>query len=171
LLEVALTAATTASQIAHLFEHCWLAQYPQPQYIVHNNGTKFIGLPFQCMQQSQGIQVKRISAYTPTDNMYIKHTHQALANALQVMLILRLPTDDNQVEPFMQDMCASTIYASRLLLHCLLSLLTASSIAFQCPTLIDTPIIANWVSNASNQQYLIDKAIKLQNKWHWAYNY
>jgi transposase InsO family protein len=88
LLEVLLTANTTATQIARLFEQCWLASYPRPQCIVHDNGTEFIGLPFQRMLQSQGIQVKHILAYTPTANTCIERTRQALANALQVMLIL-----------------------------------------------------------------------------------
>jgi Integrase zinc binding domain len=88
LLEVLLTANTTATHIARLFEQCWLARYPRPQYIVHNNGMEFIGIPFQRMLQSQGIQVNHISAYTPTANAYIERTHQALANALRVMLIL-----------------------------------------------------------------------------------
>jgi hypothetical protein len=171
LLEVLLTANTTATHIVCLYEQCWLARYPRTQYIVHDNGTEFIGLPFQQMLQSQGIQVKHISAYTPTANAYIERTHQALANALQVMLILWLPTKDNQVDPFKQDMCAATMYASQLSAHQSLSSLTASAIAFQQPTLIDTPIITNWVSIASNCLRLIDKTVKLQNKRCCDYDY
>jgi hypothetical protein len=50
-------------------------------------------------------------------------------------------------------------------------LLTASAIAFQQLTLIDTPIIADWVSIASNCQHLIDKAVNLQNKRRREYDY
>jgi hypothetical protein len=63
------------------------------------------------------------------------------------------------------------MYASCLLAHQLLSLLTASTIAFQQPTLIDTPIIADWVSIASNCQCLINKAVNLQNKRRCKHDY
>jgi hypothetical protein len=63
------------------------------------------------------------------------------------------------------------MYASHLLAHQLLSSLTASAIAFQRLTIIDAPIITDWVSIASNCQRLIDKAVNLQNKQRCEYDY
>jgi hypothetical protein len=160
-----------AAHIAHLFETTWLAQYPRLQFIIHDNGTEFIGILFQRMLQIHGIHIKRISVYTPTANAHIKRTHQSLGNILRIRLYLRPPSSKEQIDGFVREVCSAAMYDSQLSAHRSLMSNTASILTFQRPTLTDVPMIEDWVSIASHRQHLIDKAIAIQNKHHCDFDY
>jgi hypothetical protein len=119
-------------------------------------------MPFQHLLIQHGIQSKRTSAYTPMSNAYIEHVHQTLGNVLHIMLHLQRPTLP-QVQQFVQNACATTMYATRISAHRSLNHLSPGATVFQRDMLHNTPVIADWLTIHHNQQQLIDKATEYQN--------
>ena len=62
----------TTEKMKQLFENHWLARYPCPEKIVHDNGPKFLGHNFQFPLNYAGIKPTNISAHTPTSNRSLR---------------------------------------------------------------------------------------------------
>ncbi|KAL7465162.1 hypothetical protein ACHAXS_005488 [Conticribra weissflogii] len=81
--EFAVTKNKTAQHTAHLFNINWLCQYPCPQKVVYDNGSKFIGFKFQEMLESYGIQPVPTTVKNPQANSTIERLHLTLGDQLR----------------------------------------------------------------------------------------
>ena len=162
LLEIVRIDDATARTVATQFENSWLARYPKPVFIVHDNGSEFLGAPFALLLQSHGIQPKRISTYTPTANAYIERVHQTLGNVLRIQLHVNPPTAD-KVAIFLDNVCATTMYATRISAHRALDGLSPGAAIFQRDMLHATPVIADWLAIRQGRQELIDRTNETAN--------
>ena len=68
--------------VAITFDQQWLCKYPHPLQCIHDNGTEFVGMKFQEMLASYGIQAVNTTVANPKANAIIEHIHQVIANML-----------------------------------------------------------------------------------------
>jgi hypothetical protein len=69
----------SATSIQDLFHNTWLARYPQPQFIVFDNGK--IGefkreFKQMCLQENYGIKAKPNTSHNPQANAIIERVHK-----------------------------------------------------------------------------------------------
>jgi len=68
------------------FNEEWLCQYPKPNVILNDNGTKFTGRDFQLKATANKIKTKHSTLYDPQGNSICKPMHMTVAQVLRVLL-------------------------------------------------------------------------------------
>ena len=69
--------------VAIAFDQQLLCKYPHPLQCIHDNGTEFVGIEFQDMLASYGIQEMITTVANLQANAIIEHIHQVIANMLR----------------------------------------------------------------------------------------
>ena len=88
-LEIVQIDNRTSRNITQMLTNNWLAQYPWPAQILHDNGGEFIGHKFQDMMRTLGITItaKPTTVKNPQQaNAIIEQLHKTMADVLRVML-------------------------------------------------------------------------------------
>jgi hypothetical protein len=81
--EIVKATNTSKTSIQDLFHNTWLAHYPQPQFIVFDNGsTGEFKLEFNCefkqMCDNYTIKAKLITSHKPQTNAIIERVHKVV---------------------------------------------------------------------------------------------
>ena len=71
LLEIVRIDNKTSRNITQMFTNNWLARYPWPAQIIHDNGGEFIGHEFQNMMRTLGITSKPTTVKNPQANAIV----------------------------------------------------------------------------------------------------
>ncbi|CAJ1938120.1 unnamed protein product [Cylindrotheca closterium] len=106
-----------ALTIIDLFENAWLARYPRPATVIHDQGTEFTGFDFQNHLNLHGIEPRSISAKNPQANAVCGRMHQTIGNSLRVLVTLNHPFDTNDAEQLVDTAIANAVYAHRCSYH------------------------------------------------------
>jgi transposase InsO family protein len=67
----------STTSIQDLFHNTWLARYPQPQFIVFENGGEF-KREFQQMCDNYDIEAKLTTIHNPQANAIIERVHKVV---------------------------------------------------------------------------------------------
>jgi transposase InsO family protein len=115
-LEIANTNNKSAASIQDLFHNTWLAYYPQPQFIVFDNGGKFKH-EFKQMCNDYGIIAKPTTRHNPQANSIIERVHKVVNEMLRSFDLekqnLENLHEDNPFDYFLK----STAWAIRSTYH------------------------------------------------------
>ena len=76
----------TAQHQAVLFVNHWLSRYPRPLRVIHDQGTECVGLDFQAMLVTHGIQAVPTSVRNPQANAVIERLHKTVQDLLNISL-------------------------------------------------------------------------------------
>jgi hypothetical protein len=72
--EIVETTNKSATSIQDLFHNTWLARYPQPQFIVFDNGGEFKrDFKQMCMQDNYGIKAKPTTCHNQHNTSKYNH--------------------------------------------------------------------------------------------------
>jgi transposase InsO family protein len=73
----------TSAHAATVFINMWLARYPKPTSCIYDQGSEFIGWPFQHMLQQYNIKHRPTTVKNPQANAICERMHQAVGNSLR----------------------------------------------------------------------------------------
>jgi transposase InsO family protein len=68
LMEITCINNKTFQHVAEQFNNAWLVRYPRPQCCVHDQGTEYLGAPFQDLLNNLGIHSVATTVRNPQSN-------------------------------------------------------------------------------------------------------
>ena len=84
-LEIVQIDNKTSRNITQMLTNNWLAQYPWPAQVIHDNGGEFIGHKFhQDIMRTLGITAKPTTVKNPQANAIVERLHKTMADVLRV---------------------------------------------------------------------------------------
>ena len=96
-----------------LFENQWLARYPRPIRIVHNNGPEFNGHDFQFPVDYAGITPVQITPYTSTTNSVIESVHHTIGQGVRTLIHLKPPQTPADADSVVDEAIVTAMHACR----------------------------------------------------------
>ena len=72
-------------EVSQVFDHEWLCRYPGPVKCIHDNGSEFIGMKFQELLSSYGVQSVPTAVKNPRGNAITERMHLTMADMLGTM--------------------------------------------------------------------------------------
>ena len=81
--EFAILANSTAQEAAVALDRCYFCRYPRPKECGHDNGPEFLGMEFQEMLQSYGVESKATTVKNPTANGVVERMQLNLGEQLR----------------------------------------------------------------------------------------
>ena len=82
LLEIEPITTQTSAECARAFENGWLSRYPRPMRFIHDQGSEFMGAPFQDLLRRAGIKSVPTMARNAQGNSIIKAVHKPVGQVL-----------------------------------------------------------------------------------------
>ncbi len=160
----------TAAHVARQFENTWLARYPRPLHVIHDQGGEFIGWHFQQMLQNNGIHSHPTSSKNPQANTICEHIHQSIGNNLRALTTLNPPQGIEDANQLIDTAIANTIFATRAALHGTLKT-SPGALAFHRDMVLDIPLISDLHLLKQRRQLKIDERLIQANRKRFAYDY
>jgi transposase InsO family protein len=170
LVEIVSIKDKTCANVTLQFENAWLARYPRPATVIHDQGTEFTGFDFQNYLHLHGIEPRSISAKNPQANAVCERMHQTIGNSLRVLVTLNHPFNINDAEQLVDTAIANAVYAHRCSYHGTITA-TPGSLAFHRDMILDLPMQADLQLIHQHRQQLIDKELIKANRRRFAYDY
>ena len=151
LVEIIRLQNKTCAHVTQQFENAWLARYPRPQTVIHDQGGEFTGFEFQ----NHGIHAHPISAKNPQANAVCERMHQTIGNSLRVLELVQHPFNLEQAQQIVDTAIANAVYAHRTTYHGTTAS-TPGSLAFNQDLVLDLPMQADFqLIQAQRQQSLL----------------
>jgi transposase InsO family protein len=97
--------------VARAFENSWLARYPRPMKVIHNQGIEFLGRPFEQMLTNAGIRPHATGVRNPRANAIVERLHQTICSSLRTRLRDRPPTNLETAQQYIDECLATAAYA------------------------------------------------------------
>ncbi len=143
LLKLIVVLDKESHTVAHAFDCSWLCHYPRPLICLHDKGTKFTGIEFQELLQSHSIKAVIATTANPQTNAILKHTHQVIANQLQLLHFMTIKL--NSLADIQHELLALVQWAMNNTYHTTLQA-TSTQLAFHRDMIMPTSYMAHWHS-------------------------
>ena len=170
LVELTCIDTKSSDAIARKFENTWLAQYPRPARVVHDNGGKFTGYAFASLLCALNIKDISTTSKNPQSNAICERMHQTMATVLKTLLLSRPPQTPQDVLHLVDDGLATTMYSMRSTISTVLKA-SPGALAFSRDMLLNVPLIADWQTITRNREALVNDALLKNNQRHINYDY
>ena len=170
LLEIVRIDNKTSRNITQMFTNNWLARYPWPAQIIHNNGGEFIGHEFQDMMRTLGITSKPTTVKNPQANAIVERLHKTMADVLPVMLHVNPPEDELAVTNMIDNALATVVHASRCAVNHTMKT-SPGAMVFNRDMMVDVPLISNLIAIGGQRQQLVDENLRRTNAKRINHNY
>ena len=82
LLEIEPLRTKTALECAKAFDNGWLARYPRPVRVIHDEGSEFTGSAFQDLLACTRIKSSPATSRNPQGNSVIEAVHKSIGQVL-----------------------------------------------------------------------------------------
>jgi transposase InsO family protein len=160
----------SSAHVAMHLENCWFSRYPLPLRCIYDQGTEFIGWPFQSLLQRHGVQSVPTSVKNPQANAICERMHQAVGNALRVFTSQHPPQNIETAKQLVDMALSNAMYATRAAVHGSLQA-TPGSLAFGRDMILDIPLIADFRALQEQRQLLIDQRLVEANRKRFSHDY
>ncbi|KAG7356978.1 integrase core domain containing protein [Nitzschia inconspicua] len=156
LVEVVRIDNKSSAHVAMHFENNWLAKYPRPLNVIHDQGGEFIGEAFQRRLRVHDICSRPTTAKNPQANSVCERMHQAIGNTLRVLTTLEPPTGADSAKQLVDTAIADAVYAARCTYNSVLKT-TPGGLAFGQDMILNIPLITDLQQLQKRRQQLIDQ--------------
>ena len=164
LVEISCFQGPKTSETAKaLFKNQWLAHYPCPIRIVHDNGPEFTGHDFQFPLDYVGITPVRITPYTPTASSVIESVHRTIGQVIRTLIHLKPPQTPTDANSVVDEAIATAMHACRCAPNTSLGNFPPGALVFQCDMFLDLPLVADLLTLTKHRQALIDRRLLCAN--------
>ena len=163
LLEIEPLRTKTASECARAFDNGWLARYPRPVRVIHDQGSEFTGSAFQDLLARAGIKSSPATSRNPQGNSVIEAVHKSVGQVLRTLVHLHNPQSVAQADQLSKDALATAMHATRCASHQALHNMTPGSLAFRRDMLFDIPFLTDFIALKHSRQAVVDKRVQLAN--------
>ena len=102
----------TASECARAFDNGWLARYPRPVRVIHDQGSEFTGSVFQELLARAGIKSSPATSRNPQGNSVIEAVHKSVGQVLHTLVHLHNPQSDAQDDQLSKDALTTAMHAT-----------------------------------------------------------
>ena len=144
------------------FDRAWLARYPRPFEVLHDNGGEFIGYEFQELLSSYDIHDYPTTIKNQTANSILERAHQVISNSFRLMEVENLSLDE--IIPF-DGIIANTAFALRATIHSTLHA-SPAQLCFGRDMIMHKQFVANWrlIRSRKTQRMLKDNIRENKNR-------
>ena len=149
----------TSDTARALFENHWLARYPRPLRIVHDNGPEFTGHDFQFPLDYAGITPVRITPYMPTANAVIESVHRTIGQVIRTLIHLKPPQNAADADSVVDEAIATAMHACRCAPNTSLGNFSPGALVFQRDMFLDLPLVTDLLTLTQHRQALIDRRL------------
>ena len=111
LVELVQIENKTLENVARRFHNTWLARYPQPERVIHNNGREFTGQEFQGLLYNLGIKPAGITIKNPQSNAICERMHQIIATILKTTIEALPRQNVDDVNNLVEDSLAAAMHS------------------------------------------------------------
>jgi hypothetical protein len=170
LTEVVRIDRKTAANVALCFENTWLARYPRPIHVMHDQGGEFMGFHFREMLARHNITPHPITAKNPQANSVCERMHQTVGNSLRVLSTLNPPLGLGHALQLVDTAIANAVFATRAAYSSAIKT-TPGGLAFGRDMVLDLPLIADLQSIKEHRQQLINRRLIASNRKRFSYDY
>jgi transposase InsO family protein len=160
----------SAAHAALQFENTWLARYPRPDSVIHDQGKEFIGFHFQQMLQRNGVRSHPTTVKNPQANAICERMHHTVGNTLHMLSTLNPPAGVDTANRLVEMALANCMFATRATVHGTLQT-TPGSIAFHRDMILNLPLIADLQVLQERRQQLIDERLIRANRSRFSHDY
>ena len=150
--------------------NCWLARYPWPFIVVHENGGEFIGWEFQDLLRRLGIIYVPTIVKNPQSNAIVERSHHTIADILRVMSHVSPPDNNGSAEAMIDNAFASCVHSMRIAVNGTLRT-SPGALAFNRDMMVDVPLVHNLIAIKDRRQKLIDENLRRVNAKRINYNF
>jgi hypothetical protein len=145
----------TASHAALKFSNTWLACYPRPICVIHDQGTEFVGIRFQQLLQQEGIQSVPTTVRNPQANAVCERLHKTVEDSLNTYLRHQVPEDVATAADLIDTLIAAAQRAIRAAVHSTLKI-SPGSLVFHRDMMLPIPVMADYNLLRERRQAMID---------------
>jgi Integrase core domain len=157
----------TSAHAATVFTNTWLARYPKPTTCIYDQGSEFLGWPFQHMLTQYDIQRRPTTVKNPQANAIYKRMHQAVGNSLRVLKQWTPPNHLDDAHLIVDTALANAMYATHATFHSGL-MTTPGALSFSRDMVMNIPFVADLTLM---RQRLIDERVIRSNARCHSYDY
>ncbi|KAG7340303.1 integrase core domain containing protein [Nitzschia inconspicua] len=170
LVEVVRIDNKAAAHVAMHFENSWLAKYPRPLNVIHDQGGEFVGEDFQHRLRVHGIHSRPTTAKNPQANSVCERMHQAIGNTLRVLSTMEPPRGHSSAKQLVDTAIADAVYAARCIYSSALKT-TLGGLAFGRDMILNIPLVTDLQLLQKRRQTLIDQRLIEANTKRFSYDY
>ena len=162
----------TAEHVANKFQNLWLARYPKPFKVIHDNGGEFIGQEFQDKLLQWGIEDSPTTSRNPTANAICERMHLVIGNILRTRF-----NNPNNAPTFadarqaVDDGLAACNHAMRCAVTNALKNNTPGEVVFGRDMLLNIPVVIDLVSLQQHRQFVINENLRRENSRRKEFDY
>ena len=91
LLEIKPLSTQTSDECAQTFENSWLAHYPHPVKVIHDQGSEFMHSPLQSLRQNSGICSVPTTAQNPQGKSIMEAVQKSVGQVLCTLVHIHCP--------------------------------------------------------------------------------
>ena len=170
LSELVRITTKSSDNIARKFEQTWLARYPRPMRVIHDNGGEFTGYAFSHLLRVLNIRNVSTTSKNPQSNAICERMHQTVGTILKTLLLARPPQNEQDVLNLVDDALATTMFAMRATISTVLKA-SPGSLAFNRDMLLNVPLVADWHTIHLHREHLVNDTLLKANAKRINYDY
>ena len=155
LIEIIQIRDKKSRTVTQAFANCWLARYPWPMRVIHDNGGEFIGWEFQELMAQLGITSVATTVKNPQANGIIERSHKTITDMLRVMLHITPPQNNQDADELIDNCFASCVHTMRCA-HNHTMQTSPGATVFNRDMTINIPLMADYAGICQQKQQLID---------------
>ena len=163
LLEIEPITTQASAECARAFENGWLLRYPWPMRVINDQGSDFMGAPFQDLLHRAGIKSVPTTARNPQGNSIIEAIHKSVGQVLRTLVHVHNPQMGHQAKAVCDTALATSMHATRCASHQALQHLTPGSFAFRWDMFFDLPLLTDIMALQNTHQQLVDSRLLKKN--------
>lgn len=156
LVELRLLPEKSGKQCARALDHGWVARYPRPMRIIHDNGPEYHNDDFRNYLEQSGIENKPVSAGNPQSNAIVEQVHKTIALVLRVLVAERPFNSAEELDLLVEDAIHTAMRATRAAAHSSLHNISPGALAFRRDMNLDIPLRADLLTLRELRQRQID---------------
>jgi hypothetical protein len=138
--ELAVLINKKAAQVGLQFENTWLARYPRPIFVIHDQGKEFMGAGFQLVLMRHNIHGRATTVKNPQANAVCERLHQTIMNVLRPLLHMHPPQNEEEAVMIIETALQTAVHSARVVLHSTLKV-SPGALAFSRDMLLNIPLL------------------------------
>ena len=163
LLEIKPITTQTSAECARAFENRWLSHYPRPMRVIHDQGSEFMGSPFQDLLRCAGIKSVPTTARNPQGNSVIKAIHKSMGQVLRTLVHVHNPQMIHQAKAVCDTALAMSMHATCCVSHQAVQHLTPGSFTFHRDMFFDLLFLTDIMALQNTRQQPVDSRLLKEN--------
>lgn len=170
LTELVRVSNKTSAHVASKFEQTWLARYPFPKNVIHDNGGEFTGWEFQRLLERLNIKDVPITSKNPQSNAIVERMHQTVGNILRTLVHTTPPEDVTSARNLVDEALSTAQHALRAAVSTALGS-SPGALVFGRDMFLDVPMIADWHLIARRREQMVNESLRRENMKRRRYDY